>query len=92
MPDLSIGSTVSLKGPRKFLPRRVYQQPEITPGDLGAWLGEAIREKMEREVEIEESMGVPFPTTDIILLFASGMDTVFDSDCWGLHRNTHIVV
>lgn len=42
--------------------------------------------------EIEAFMGVPFPTTEVILLFASGRDPVFASDWWGLHRGTHMVV
>ena len=42
--------------------------------------------------EIEEFIGVPFPTSDAILLFASGNGPVFQSDWWGLHRGTHMVV
>ncbi len=62
---------------------------QAAPDDRNA---EIVAQVEEAVKEIEAFMGVPFPTTEVILLFASGRDPVFASDWWGLHRGSHMVV
>ena len=63
----------------------IQAAPDEGNAEIVAQVEEAVK-------AIEEFIGVPFPTTDVILLFASGEDPVFYSDWLGLHRGTHMVV
>ena len=63
----------------------IQAAPDEGNAEIVAQVEEAVK-------EIEAFMGVPFPTTEVILLFASGRDLVFSSDWWGLHRGSHMVV